>query len=48
MTLFGLAMEQVLACDGMGIQVGTTGFLSCREAAFLNNALQRTGASAGR
>lgn len=37
MTLFGLTMEQVLACVGMRIQFGTMAFLSCREAAFLNN-----------
>lgn len=42
MTLFGLTMEQVLACDGMGVQFGSMGFLSCREAAFLNNRINRT------
>lgn len=39
MTLFGLAMEQVFACDGMGVQFGSMGFLSCRAAAFLNQTL---------
>jgi hypothetical protein len=27
MTLFGLAMDQVFACDGMGIQFGSMVFI---------------------
>jgi hypothetical protein len=42
MTLFGLAMDQVFACDGTGIQFGSMGYLSCRAAAFLNIFLHRT------